>query len=389
MKIAYVLDDLDAAGGIQAVTRAKAAALAAVPGNEVVLVTANDSRQTASPLPQGVRVVHLGVNYYEDDWKGFLYVLKGILVRRRRHAGALRNVLDELKPDIVISVGQSEKFMIPRLSRNRPWKTVREFHYSGTYRKDYARLQGGLRARLVAAVSDFYEFGLGQGSYDATVVLTRQDREENWRGKHGVHVIPNPCILRPERSAALECRRAAAVGRLVPVKGFDLLIQAWEKVAAVHPDWELDIWGDGPERGALERLVREKGLQGKVFLRGVTGDVQGRLLQSSMLVFSSLFEGFGMVLVEAMACGVPCVAFECPCGPRDVISPEMDGLLVPPGDVEQLSLAIIRLMEQPELRRSMGAAAREKAAHYALDAMAARWMDLFRELTSTQPHQSF
>lgn len=386
MKIAYVLDDLDAAGGIQAVTRAKAAALAAIPGNEVVLVIANDSRQTASSLPQGVRVVHLGVNYYEDDWKGFLYVLKGILVRRRRHAVALRNVLDELKPDIVISVGQSEKFMIPRLSRNRPWKTVREFHYSGTYRKDYARLQGGLRARLVAAVSDFYEFGLGQGSYDATVVLTRQDREENWRGKYGVHVIPNPCILRPERSAALECRRAAAVGRLVPVKGFDLLIQAWEKVAAVHPEWELDIWGDGPERGALERLVREKGLQGKVFLRGVTGDVQGRLLQSSMLVFSSLFEGFGMVLVEAMACGVPCVAFECPCGPRDVISPEVDGLLVPPGDVEQLSLAIIRLMEQPELRRSMGAAAREKAAHYALDAMAAHWMDLFRELTSTQQH---
>lgn len=389
MKIAYVLDDMDAAGGIQAVTRAKAAALAAIPGNEVVLVTANDSRQTASTLPQGVRVAHLGVNYYEDDWKGFLYVLKGILVRRRRHAGALRNVLDELKPDIVISVGQSEKFMIPRLSRNRPWKTVREFHYSGTYRKDYARLQGGLRARLVAAVSDFYEFGLGQGRYDATVVLTRQDREENWRGKHGVHVIPNPCILRPERSAALECRRAAAVGRLVPVKGFDLLIQAWEKVAAVHPDWELDIWGDGPERVALERLVREKGLQGKVFLRGVTGDVQGRLLQSSMLVFSSLFEGFGMVLVEAMACGVPCVAFECPCGPRDVISPGVDGLLVPPGDVEQLSLSIIRLMEQPELRRSMGAAAREKAAHYALDATAARWMDLFRELTSTQQHQSF
>lgn len=389
MKIAYVLDDLDAAGGIQAVTRAKAAALAAIPGNEVVLVTANDSRQTASSLPQGVKVVHLGVNYYEDDWKGFLYVLKGILVRRRRHARALRSVLDELDPDIVVSVGQSEKFMIPRLSRNRSWKTVREFHYSGTYRKDYARLQGGLRARLVAAVSDFYEFGLGKGSYDATVVLTRQDREENWRGKNGVHVIPNPCILCPERTSALECRRVVAVGRLVPVKGFDLLVQAWEKVAAVHPDWELEIWGDGPERNALERLIREKGLQGKVFLRGVTGDVQGRLLQSSMLVFSSLFEGFGMVLVEAMACGVPCVAFQCPCGPRDVISTEKDGLLVPPGDTEQLAAAMIRLMEQPELRRRMGAAARGKAAQYALDAIAVRWMDLFRELTSNQQHQSF
>lgn len=380
MKIAYVLDDLDAAGGIQAVTRAKAAALAAIPGNEVVLVTANDSRQTASSLPQGIQVVHLGVNYYEDDWKGFLYVLKGILVRRRRHARALRSVLDELDPDIVISVGQSEKFMIPRLSRNRHWKTVREFHYSGTYRKDYARLQGGLRARLVAAVSDFYEFGLGQGSYDATVVLTRQDREENWRGKNGVHVIPNPCILRPERTSALECRRAVAVGRLVPVKGFDLLVQAWEKVAAVHPDWELEIWGDGPERGALEQLIREKGLQGKVFLRGVTGDVQGRLLQSSMLVFSSLFEGFGMVLVEAMACGVPCVAFDCPCGPGDIIRHGEDGLLARPGKVAELASALELLMGNEKLRASMAAKARENVKRYAAETVAAQWDGLFRRI---------
>lgn len=98
MKIAYVLDDLDAAGGIQAVTRAKAAALASVPDNEIVLVTANDSRRTAADLPPGVKVVSLGVNYYEDDWKGFLYVMKGILVRRRRHAEALRKTLGELEP---------------------------------------------------------------------------------------------------------------------------------------------------------------------------------------------------------------------------------------------------------------------------------------------------
>lgn len=144
-------------------------------------------------------MVTLGVNYYEDDWKGFLYVMKGILIRRRRHAEALRKTLGELEPDIVISVGQSEKFMIPRISRGRPWKTVREYHYSGTYRKDYARLQGGMRARVMAAVSDFYEFALRQGSYDATVVLTRQDMETNWKGRKGVHVIPNPCIRRTER----------------------------------------------------------------------------------------------------------------------------------------------------------------------------------------------
>lgn len=382
MKIAYVLDDLDAAGGIQAVTRAKAAALAAIPGNEIMLVTANDSRRTASSLPPGVKVVHLGVNYYEDDWKGFLYVLKGILVRRRRHAKALRKALDELRPDIVVSVGQSEKFMIPRLSRDKPWKTVREFHYSGTYRKDYARLQGGIRARVMAALSDFYEFGLRRGTYDATVVLTRQDREENWKGRRGVHVIPNPCVWRPERVAPLERPRAVAVGRLVPVKGFGLLVRAWEKWP---PFIRTGNWKFG---GTVRSAVLLNAWSGEragknVLLRGATGEVREKLLQSSMLVFPSLFEGFGMVLVEAMACGVPCVAFECPCGPRDVISPEEDGLLVPPGDTDALARAIIRLMEQPELRSRMGEAARNKAARYAMDAVCAAWMDLFRQLNSS------
>ena len=167
------------------------------------------------------------------------------------------------------------------------------------------------------------------------------------------------------------------------MKGFGLLVRAWEKVAAVHPDWKLEIWGDGPERGSLERLVRGKGLEKNVLLRGATGEVREKLLQSSMLVFPSLFEGFGMVLVEAMACGVPCVAFECPCGPRDVISPEEDGLLVPPGDTDALARAIIRLMEQPELRSRMGEAARNKAARYAMDAVCAAWMDLFRQLNSS------
>ena len=380
MKIAYVLDDLDAAGGIQAVTRAKAAALAAIPGNEIMLVTANDSRRTASSLPPGVKVVHLGVNYYEDDWKGFLYVLKGILVRRRRHAKALRKALDELRPDIVVSVGQSEKFMIPRLSRGKPWKTVREFHYSGTYRKDYARLQGGIRARVMAALSDFYEFGLRRGTYDATVVLTRQDREENWKGRRGVHVIPNPCVWRPERVAPLERPRAVAVGRLVPVKGFGLLVRAWEKVAAVHPDWKLEIWGDGPERGSLERLVRGKGLEKNVLLRGATGEVREKLLQSSMLVFPSLFEGFGMVLVEAMACGVPCVAFDCPCGPGDIIRHGEDGLLARPGKVAELASALELLMGNEKLRASMAAKARENVKRYAAETVAAQWDGLFRRI---------
>lgn len=380
MKIAYVLDDIDAAGGIQAVTRAKAGALASLPGNEVVLVAANDPHPGSPPLPPGVRVVHLGINYYEDDWKGFLYVLKGIAIRRRRHARALRRALAEWQPDVVVSVGQAEKFMIPRLSRRQPWKTVREYHYTRTYRRDYARLQGGWRARLIAWVSDFYEYVLRQGRYDSTVVLTQQDRNENWRGRPDVAVIPNPCVRQASGAAPLDRARAVAVGRLVPVKGFDLLIRAWAHVAAQQPGWQLDIWGEGPERARLQALIGELGLTETVFLRGATREIQREMEGASMLVFSSLFEGFGMVLVEAMACGVPCVSFGCPCGPRDIITHGQDGLLVPTGDVRALAEAVLSLIEAPAERRRLGRHARDKARSYSLEAVAGQWMELFQRL---------
>ncbi len=386
MKIVYVLDDIDAAGGIQAVTRAKAAALAALPGNEVTLVAANDARPGGSPLPPNVRAVHLGVNYYEDDWKGFLYVLKGILIRRRRHARALRRALDAIAPDIVVSVGQAEKFMIPRLARGKRWKTVREYHYARTYRRDYARLDGSLRARAVAAVSDWYENALRRARYDATVVLTRLDCERNWRGRPDVHVIPNPCVYESTSVSTLDNPVAVAVGRLVPFKGFDMLVRAWSAVAAARPDWRLDIWGDGSERPALEALIAELGLDGKVVLRGSSAHVQRAMAEASLLAFSSHFEGFGMVMVEAMACGVPCAAFACLCGPPDIIDHEKNGLLVPPGDVAALAAALLRLIENPEERKRFGVAARQKAALFSLDAVIPRWMSLFHSLlASSQP----
>lgn len=383
MKIAYVLDDIDAAGGIQAVTRAKAAALAAIPGNEVVLIAANDAQPGGTPPPPGVQAVHLGVNYYEDDWKGFLYVLKGIVIRRRQHARALRKALRAWQPDVVISVGQSEKFMLPRLSRRRPWKTVREFHYTRTYRRDYARLQGGLRARFIARLSDWYECVLRQGRYDATVVLTQQDCNENWHGRADVTVIPNPCVREAAGAAPLENRRVIAVGRLVPVKGFDLLIRAWARVAPSRPGWHLDIWGEGPERARLQALIDELGLGETALLRGATPDIEQAMEQASMLVFSSLFEGFGMVLVEAMARGVPCVAFECPCGPRDIITHGQNGLLVPPGDVPALAEAMLALIDDPAARRALGRAAHIRARAFSLSAVTTRWMELFARLA---PH---
>ena len=168
-----------------------------------------------------------------------------------------------------------------------------------------------------------------------------------------------------------------AAGRLNTQKGFDLLLDAWEPVARAHPDWTLRIYGSGPEREALER--RAAGLP--VELPGRTDRLGAAMAAGSLFALSSRWEGFGLVLVEAMGKGLPVVSFDCPRGPADIVSDGEDGLLVAGRRTSPaLTAALLALIEDPERRRRMAAAARATARRYEGDAIAPRWDALFRDL---------
>lgn len=181
--------------------------------------------------------------------------------------------------------------------------------------------------------------------------------------------------------AALDNKIVVAAGRLTRQKGFDMLIPAFAEVAAKHPDWQLQIYGGGERRPELESRIADLDVGDNVKLMGFTKRLPQKFGEASLYVLSSRFEGFPMVLLEAMMCGLPPVAFDCPTGPRDLIEHGTDGLIVPFGDIDALAAAIIELIEDTERRKAFGARAYEKAQQqYTTPAIAERWEQLFDDI---------
>ena len=220
---------------------------------------------------------------------------------------------------------------------------------------------------------------------DAYTVLTHADAEDYRRELPGADmhlaVIRNalswPAATTP---AKLENKVVVAAGRLSAEKGFRRLVHAFAPVARAHPDWQLHIYGHGDQRVALSSLVTELGLDGQVVLQGYTEDLRSVLAEASIYAMSSHSEGFPMVLLEAMSTGLPLVSFDCPRGPGEIIDDDKNGRLVSDGDLPAFTAALRELVEDPELRRRLGARALEDARQYETDTITAAWESLFAQV---------
>jgi glycosyltransferase involved in cell wall biosynthesis len=196
-------------------------------------------------------------------------------------------------------------------------------------------------------------------------------------------IIPNPVAFR-EQSIRTPTdggsKQIFAMGRLDPVKGFDLLLEAFCMIAPRYPDWSLTILGEGSEREHLEVLIADSGLTGRVSLPGWVADPFPLLAKADLFVLSSRVEGFPNALCEAMACGIPAVAFDCHSGPADIVRHEVDGLLVPPEDVHALAASMERVMSSPTERARFGRRASEIVQRFGFEDILQRWSDLFQQV---------
>lgn len=377
MKIVYCTDSICYPGGIQTVTITKANALSKIEGNEVWIIVTDNKREPIENIEKNVHLIDLDINYYEDDYKSKWHILKGIFIKRKQHKNKLRNILNDIGPDIIVSTGTSEKFFLPNIKINSNPQFIREIHFTRNYRSLNAR---NLFEKISAKIGDFIDYKLSINRYNSIVVLTEQDKNENWENNKKIIAIPNPIKSLPYKTSTIENKKVIAAGRLTHQKNFASLIRSWNSVVNNHPDWSLEIYGNGAEYNNLLTLISNLKLEKHVFLKGHSYNILEEMANASIFTLTSTFEGFGLVIVEAMSCGLPVISYNCPCGPKDIISDGTDGFLVPLNDEQCLAEKINLLIENEALRKQMSEAALIKSQKFTAKEVISIWMNLFNTL---------
>lgn len=377
MKLIYCIHSLYNPGGMERVLLNKVTYLVEKVGWEVVVVTTDQQqRPLFYPLPSGVRLIDLEINYSEDNHKGTLRKVSGYLRRRKLHKKRLAEVLHREQADVVVSLYPSESSFLPDIKDGS--KKVLEIHYCKFFRIQYGR-------KGLMGLIDRYRTWLDERivrRFDKFVVLTHEDKGY-WGALPNLEVIPNAALFLAPAFSTQQEKRVIAVGRLDYQKGFDRLIKAWDLVQQ-NPkcrDWRLDIFGQGEWKEMLEEMILARGLQQTAHINAPSKRIGEEYAASSLLVMSSNYEGFPMVMIEAMACGVPVVAFDFKCGPKDIIRHGENGLRVTEGDIEGLAAAMVQAMSDDAARRKMSLEARRITQTYSEERVMKMWINLFESLT--------
>lgn len=377
MKLIYCIRAVYNPGGMERVLLNKVRFLVNEMKWEVVIVTTDqEGKPPFYPFPEQVRMVDLNINYARDNDKGVFRKITGYLQRKKLHRQRLTQLLMSEKPDVVVSLYPSESSFIPDIPDGS--KKVLEIHYCKFFRLQYGRhgllgLIDRLRTRQDEHIAR---------KFDRFVVLTHEDRGY-WGTMPNIEVIPNAAMFMGTRQADMSSKRILAVGRLDYQKGFDRLLEAWH-IVQQHPEfhnWRLDIFGQGEWHDRLEQTIRRYGLEQQTAINPPTSDIGSEYARSSMLVMSSNYEGFPMVMIEAMAGGLPVVAFDFLCGPKDIIRHEQNGLIVPNGNIPALANAMMKLMASEPLRQQLSVNARKVTETYSEEQVMKQWVGLFRSLT--------
>lgn len=376
MRLVYCIHSLYNPGGMERVLLNKLNWLSANTDWELTVVTTDQhSRAAFFPFPERVEMVDLGINYSDDNGRNPVAKTLGYLRRRRFHRRRLTEFLMRKRADIVVSLYPGESSFIPGIRDGS--RKVMELHQNRFFHLQYNR-KGLLglsdRLRSAADVPMVKRF-------DKFVVLTQEDRGY-WGDIPNIAVIPNAALQESETISDVSAKRVIAAGRLDYQKSFDRLIDAW---AIFHSkpgcgEWTLEIFGQGEWREMLQKKIEELGLEGSARVNAPVRDLGAEYARSSVLAMSSHYEGFPMVMIEGMACGLPAVSFDFKTGPKDIIRQGENGIVVPDGDIRAFADALADLATDEELRRRMSSEAAKIKEEYSQEKVMGRWMALFDEL---------
>lgn len=379
MKIVYYLPSLVASGGIERIITFKANYFAEHFENYDITIITSEQMGENPYFALSPEVKHIDIDvpidrpYSQNRLKKYLtYPYRYYLFKKR-----LSKALNILSADIFISTMRRELNFINDLKDGSI--KIGEFHVTRSAYGSETIQSGNLIVKaLKKHLSNLF---FSNVSKLKKVVLLTNEEMSDWPGFTNATVIPNP-IANIQNSNVSDCmsKKVIAVGRYVHQKGFDMLISVWQNVSEKHPDWILNIYGEGDLKENYQQQITQLGLNESCFLKEPVKNIFDKYAESSIFVLSSRYEGFGMVIIEAMSCGLPVVSFSCPCGPKDIIENGINGILVKNGDSEELANQICHLIENPQKRKCIAEQAYSSSKKYYIENIAGRWKSLFETI---------
>ena len=376
-KIVYCAPAIYTAGGVERVVSVKASYFAEVYGYDVtIIITEGPGLDCFFPLSPKVKVINLRLGF-EELWKAsFVKKIVLYLRKQRKYRKLLAEELMRIRPDFTISVLRREINFINSIKDGSI--KLGELHVN---RSNYRNFKINNSNFIKDWFARFWMKNLvGHLQKLERVVVLTETAKTDWPELPNICLIPDPLPFKVETSSNLSAKRVVCIGRYCHEKGIDLLLHVWANVEKVCSDWILDIFGMGEQTPYLE-LMEELGIdKTRCHLFSSIINVKEEYLTSSIFALPSRFEGFGLVIIEAMSCGLPVISFDCENGPRNIITDSYDGFLIPPFDVNQYAEKMICLIHDKVLRQQMGQHAYQSSNHYNIDAIGYQWKLLFDEL---------
>lgn len=376
-KIIICTPALYSAGGVERVVSVKANYFAERLGYDVtVIVTEGKGKDSFFLISNNVEIINYALNF-EKLWR--LPFWKKVLVYLRKqheYKRRLKKDLMRIRPDFVVTTLRREINFITKIHDGSI--KIGELHVNRANYRNFDSRNSNIVKRLFARM--WMNSLLGHlKRLDKMVVLTDYAFND-WPELRNVVKIPDALPFKIDSISELSAKRIISIGRYAYDKGNDLLLQTWSRIEKQMPDWSLDIYGNG-DKVPYQKQMLELGINSqRCHLFDPVTDVKKEYLSSSVFVLPSRFEGFGLVIIESMACGVPVVAFDCENGPRSIITDGENGFLVPPFNISLFAEKILLLMKNKELRCRMGEKAQKAATQYEIDKIGNQWKKLFDEL---------
>jgi len=373
MKIIYIYDAIARIGGTEKILVDKMNLLADVYNQKVYLITTcQGNHSMAFPLSKKIEHTDLSVRYHTIYHYSLLKRLYKINKMNKELKVKLNNIVNKINPDIIIATSYYAADIVCRINYNAA--KIVESHSVRGYNEDHINKYTSFFKKIKEA--KYYK--TIEKYSDAIITLTKGDAKQ-WNTDK-IRIIPNSVDMHPTVPSQLTNKTAIYTGRISKIKGLDRMLKAWSLVVDKHNDWILKIVGDGEEKEKLRQLCKQLNIENNTIFIPATKDVIKEYLSSSIFLLTSISEGFSLVMIEAMQCGVPCISFDCPYGPADIIDDGKIGYLIEDGNVEKFAQAVIKLIENEELRKEMGMAAIEKSKKFLPEQIMPKWIKLFEEL---------